>query len=40
MLLGGQGTQQPTIDGSGEGDGWDSGWQRLAIGDGGRWGKC
>ena len=29
MLLGGRRTQQPTIDGSGEGDGWDSGWRRL-----------
>ena len=29
MLLGGRRTQQPTINGSGEGDGLDSGWRRL-----------
>ena len=29
MLLGGWRMQQPTIDGSSEGDGYDSGWQRL-----------
>ncbi len=42
MLLGMQRTQQPTIDGSGEGDGrpgkesHDSAWKMLATGDGGR----
>jgi hypothetical protein len=46
MLRGVQRTQQPTIDGSGKGDGrpgkesHDSGWQRLATGDGGRQKKC
>ncbi len=38
VLLGGRRTQQPTIYGSGKGDGWlgqerkDSGWQRLGTG--------
>jgi len=42
MLLSVQRTQQPTINGSGKGDegpgqeSHDSGWQRLATGDGGR----
>jgi hypothetical protein len=36
MLLGGRRMQQSTIDRSGEGDGYDSGWRRSAIGDGGR----
>ena len=46
MLLGMQRTQQLTIDRSGKGDGrpgkesHDSGWRRLATGDGGRRQKC
>ena len=46
MLLGMQRTQQLTIDRSGKGDGrpgkenHDSGWQRLATGDGSRRRKC
>ncbi len=47
MLPGVQRTQQPTIDGSGGGDGRqgkeshnDSGWRRSATGDGGRRRKC
>ena len=46
MLPGVQRMQQPTIDGSGKSDGrpekesHDSGWQRLATGDGGRRQKC
>jgi hypothetical protein len=46
MLLGGQQTQQPTINGGDKGDGWPvqdqqgSGRRRSALGDSGRQQKC